>query len=129
MAGANFALQYDLLNDFEPVALLSTGPYVLTARKTMQANNLKGLIAWLKANPDKATLGHSGIGNGENIAGEFTHGAASATANHAHARKACRGRRPEKPIMRAGSCRSTIGWPARHRCRICARSRAYRRRR
>jgi len=35
MAGATYALQYDLLNDFEPVALLSTGPYVLTARKTM----------------------------------------------------------------------------------------------
>ena len=57
MAGATYPLQYDLLDDFEPVALLSTGPYVLTARKTMPANDLKGLIAWLKANPDKATLG------------------------------------------------------------------------
>ena len=52
MAGAAYALQYDLLNDFEPVALLSTGPYVLTARKTMPGNDLKSLIAWLKANPD-----------------------------------------------------------------------------
>jgi hypothetical protein len=60
LPGATYALQYDLLNDFEPVALLSTGPYVLSARKTMPANDLKGLIAWLKANPDKATLG---IGN------------------------------------------------------------------
>jgi tripartite-type tricarboxylate transporter receptor subunit TctC len=50
MAGAAYALQYDLLNDFEPVALLSTGPFVLTARKAMPANDLKGLIAWLKAN-------------------------------------------------------------------------------
>jgi tripartite-type tricarboxylate transporter receptor subunit TctC len=41
MAGATYALQYDLLNDFEPVALLSTGPYVLTARKTMPANDLR----------------------------------------------------------------------------------------
>ena len=49
--------RYDLLNDFEPVALLSTYPFVLVARKTMPANDLKGLIAWLKANPDKATLG------------------------------------------------------------------------
>jgi tripartite-type tricarboxylate transporter receptor subunit TctC len=57
LPGATYALQYDLLNDFEPVALLSTGPYVLSARKTMPANDLKGLIAWLKANPDKATLG------------------------------------------------------------------------
>jgi tripartite-type tricarboxylate transporter receptor subunit TctC len=41
--------------DFEPVALLSSGPFVLTTRKAMPANDLKGLIAWLKANPDKAT--------------------------------------------------------------------------
>jgi tripartite-type tricarboxylate transporter receptor subunit TctC len=72
MAGATYALQYDLLNDFEPVALLSTGPYVLTARKTMPANDLKGLIAWLKANPDKATLGNAGRRGGTpHIAGFF----------------------------------------------------------
>jgi tripartite-type tricarboxylate transporter receptor subunit TctC len=57
MVGAAYALQYDLINDFEPVALLSTGPYLLVARKTMPANDLRGLIAWLKANPDKATMG------------------------------------------------------------------------
>jgi tripartite-type tricarboxylate transporter receptor subunit TctC len=61
-AGAIYALQYDLLNGFEPVALLSTSPLVLVAKKTMPANDLKGLIAWLKANPDKATLGHGGTG-------------------------------------------------------------------
>jgi tripartite-type tricarboxylate transporter receptor subunit TctC len=71
MAGATYALQYDLLNDFEPVALLSTGPYMLTARKAMPANDLKGLIAWLKANPDKATQGHGGTGLGGHIAGFF----------------------------------------------------------
>ena len=51
--------------------MLSTGPYVLTARKTIPANDLKGLIAWLKANPDKATLGHGGTGGGGHIAGFF----------------------------------------------------------
>jgi tripartite-type tricarboxylate transporter receptor subunit TctC len=39
VAGAIYALQYDLLNDFDPVALLSTGPLVLTARKAMPAND------------------------------------------------------------------------------------------
>jgi tripartite-type tricarboxylate transporter receptor subunit TctC len=47
------------------------GPYVLTARKAMPANDLKGLIAWLKANPDKATLGHGGTGGTGHIAGFF----------------------------------------------------------
>jgi tripartite-type tricarboxylate transporter receptor subunit TctC len=58
--GAVFALQYDLLKNFEPVALLSTGPYVLASRKTMPANDLKGLIALLKADPDKASMGLGG---------------------------------------------------------------------
>jgi tripartite-type tricarboxylate transporter receptor subunit TctC len=63
---ALYSLPYDLLNDFEPVALLSTYPLVLVARKTMPANDLKGLIAWLKANPDKANAGNGvrgGIGH------------------------------------------------------------------
>ncbi len=51
VTGATYALQYDLLNDFVPVALLSTAPFVLVANKMMPANDLKGLIAWLKANP------------------------------------------------------------------------------
>jgi tripartite-type tricarboxylate transporter receptor subunit TctC len=71
MAGAIYALQYDLLNDFEPVALISASPYVLVAKKAMPANDLKGLIAWLKANPDKATQGHGGTGAGSHIAGIF----------------------------------------------------------
>jgi hypothetical protein len=37
----------------------------------MPANDLKGLIAWLKSNPDKATLGHGGTGGGGHIAGFF----------------------------------------------------------
>jgi tripartite-type tricarboxylate transporter receptor subunit TctC len=48
VTGATYALHYDLLNDFEPIALLSTTPSVLVARKTMPADDLKGLIAWLK---------------------------------------------------------------------------------
>ena len=71
VTGATYALQYDLLNDFEPVALLSTGPFVLVAKKTMLANDLKGLIAWLKANPDKATQGHGGTDSLSYIAGVF----------------------------------------------------------
>jgi len=69
--GATYALQYDLLNDFEPVAMLTTGPFVLVAKKTMPANDLKGFIAWLKANPDKATQGHPATGGLAHIAGLF----------------------------------------------------------
>ena len=71
VTGATYALQYDLLNDFEPVALLSTGPFVLVAKKTMLANDLKGLIAWLKANPGKASVGTGGNGSIAHVTGAF----------------------------------------------------------
>jgi tripartite-type tricarboxylate transporter receptor subunit TctC len=53
--GATYPLAYDLMKDFEPVALISSNPLLILARKTMPADDLKGLISWLKANPDKAT--------------------------------------------------------------------------
>src|SRR5271169_28513 len=67
--GALYALRYDLLNDFKPVALLADGPFIMVARKTMAANNLKELMAWLKANPGKASQGTGGFGVVEHIAG------------------------------------------------------------
>jgi tripartite-type tricarboxylate transporter receptor subunit TctC len=48
-------IQYDVLKDFEAVSLLTNSPILIAARKDFPANDLKELIAWLKANPDKAT--------------------------------------------------------------------------
>jgi tripartite-type tricarboxylate transporter receptor subunit TctC len=67
--GALYALQYDVLNDFEPVGLFSIYPILIVARKTMSANDLKEFIAWLKANPDKASLGTPGVGAASHISG------------------------------------------------------------
>jgi tripartite-type tricarboxylate transporter receptor subunit TctC len=69
VTGATYALQYDLLNDFVPVALVSTYPSMLVAKKTMPANDLRGLIAWLKANPDKASIGTGGNGSIAHVTG------------------------------------------------------------
>jgi tripartite-type tricarboxylate transporter receptor subunit TctC len=55
--GAAYPLSYDLLKDFEPIALLSVNPYLLIARKTVPANNLIELIAWIKANQNHVSLG------------------------------------------------------------------------
>jgi tripartite-type tricarboxylate transporter receptor subunit TctC len=57
MNGAFYSLPYDLLNDFAPIAPLVTTPNVLFARKDMPAKDLYELIAWLKANPNKASAG------------------------------------------------------------------------
>jgi tripartite-type tricarboxylate transporter receptor subunit TctC len=55
--GAIYTLQYDVLRDFEPIALLSSNPSIVVAKKAMPASDLKGLIDWLKSNPDKASVG------------------------------------------------------------------------
>ncbi len=67
--GAIYKLPFDLLNDFEPIALVATQPFLIDARKTMPANNLKELVAWLKANGDKTTMGTSGVGSPSHVAG------------------------------------------------------------
>src|SRR5437763_10363713 len=67
--GAIYALPYDLLKDFEPIALVATQPFLIVARKTMPANNLHELVAWLKGNADKATGGNSGVGTPSHVGG------------------------------------------------------------
>jgi tripartite-type tricarboxylate transporter receptor subunit TctC len=67
--GAIYPLPYDLLSDFEPIALMASTPLVIAARKNMPANSLKELIAWLKANPDKASQGTNGPGSIVHLAG------------------------------------------------------------
>jgi tripartite-type tricarboxylate transporter receptor subunit TctC len=69
--GAAFPLPYDLLTDFEPVSLLVSNPLLIVARKTMPANDLPELIAWLRANPGKASQGTSGVGGSSHVAGVF----------------------------------------------------------
>ena len=69
--GAFFNLPFDVVNDFEPIAMVVDGPQVLVARKNFPANDLKEFIAWLKANPDKATMGHPGSGSAAHVGGAF----------------------------------------------------------
>jgi tripartite-type tricarboxylate transporter receptor subunit TctC len=66
-AGAMSNLPYDQLNDFAPVALLTSSPLWIIARKDVPANDLKALIAWAKANPGKVTAGTVGIGSGTHL--------------------------------------------------------------
>jgi tripartite-type tricarboxylate transporter receptor subunit TctC len=69
--GAIYALPYDLLNDLAPIALFSTTPQIILSRNGVPAHDLRELIAWLKANPDKASLGTVGNGSATHIAGLF----------------------------------------------------------
>jgi tripartite-type tricarboxylate transporter receptor subunit TctC len=57
---AVYPLDFDTLKDFEPVALLSFSPLIVVGRKGLPPDNVQELIAWLKANPGKATSGTIG---------------------------------------------------------------------
>jgi tripartite-type tricarboxylate transporter receptor subunit TctC len=59
--GALYSLQYDVLNDFAPISPLATYSWLLFARKTIPTKDLKELIAWLKANPNKASAGIANV--------------------------------------------------------------------
>lgn len=76
--GAVYTLQYDLMKDFEPVALIATQPFLIVARKTLPASNLTELITWLKANTDKASQGNSGVGTPSHVGGIFFQNAVGA---------------------------------------------------
>src|SRR4051812_45265681 len=59
-----YTLPYNVQTDFEPIALLTTTPQLIIARKDFPAGDLKEMIAWLKANPDRATSGTVGAAGG-----------------------------------------------------------------
>jgi tripartite-type tricarboxylate transporter receptor subunit TctC len=69
--GATYQLQYDLLADFLPIGMVVTGPMLLVSRKNLPADDAKSLVAWLKANADKATAGTGGVGAPGHISGIF----------------------------------------------------------
>ena len=67
--GAIYNLPYDVVNDFEPIALLPGQPLLVVSKKAVPASDLSDLIGWLKANGDKASAGTAGIGSIGHVAG------------------------------------------------------------
>jgi tripartite-type tricarboxylate transporter receptor subunit TctC len=72
---AIYPLQYDVLKDLEPVGMICANPLMIVARSSFPANDLKELIAWLKANPDKASVGTAGVGSSSHMGGIYFQGA------------------------------------------------------
>ncbi|OAF07863.1 Bug family tripartite tricarboxylate transporter substrate binding protein [Bradyrhizobium neotropicale] len=69
LTGGLYALPFDLLRALEPVILIGGEPLLIVGRKDLPADDLKQLIAWLKANPDKASVGIAGVGATGHLAG------------------------------------------------------------
>jgi tripartite-type tricarboxylate transporter receptor subunit TctC len=69
LTGGLYALPFDLLKDLEPVILLGSEPLLIVGKKNLPADDLKGLMAYLKANPDKASVGIAGVGATGHLSG------------------------------------------------------------
>jgi tripartite-type tricarboxylate transporter receptor subunit TctC len=69
LTGGLYALPFDLLKDLEPVIQIGSEPLLIVGKKNLPADDLKGLIAYLKANPDKASVGIAGVGATGHLSG------------------------------------------------------------
>jgi tripartite-type tricarboxylate transporter receptor subunit TctC len=69
LIGGLYKLDFDLLDGLIPIAELAYEPLLICVRNGLPAHNLRELIAWLKANPGKATVGIPGAGSTGNLAG------------------------------------------------------------
>jgi tripartite-type tricarboxylate transporter receptor subunit TctC len=63
------SLPYDPSTAFAPIALLPSYPFILVSTNDVPAKTLKGLIAWIKANPDKVLQGTVGSGTMQQLCG------------------------------------------------------------
>jgi tripartite-type tricarboxylate transporter receptor subunit TctC len=62
-------VQFDVVKDFEPVALMPRYPFILVTNNDVPAKNLKELIGWIKANPGKVSQGTVGAGTMQHLCG------------------------------------------------------------
>ena len=69
LTGALYSLRWELVRDLDPVAPLVSEPLMIVGRKGLPARDLGELVAWLKANPDKASQGTAGVGGLGHVTG------------------------------------------------------------
>ena len=69
--GAVYALNYDLLKDLEPVAMIGGNSMLIVSKAAVPAKNLGELVAWVKANQAKVNVGTAGPGSGTHVSGVY----------------------------------------------------------
>ncbi len=75
-------LPYDPVTSFEPITMYVTLPNVLVVHPSVPANNVRELIALLKAQPDKHSFGSAGVGTSQHISGELFNTLAGVKMQH-----------------------------------------------
>lgn len=60
-------LGYDTKTDFAPIGLVNTGPMVVASKLALPATDAKSFFAYAKANADKLTVAHAGVGSNSHL--------------------------------------------------------------
>jgi tripartite-type tricarboxylate transporter receptor subunit TctC len=66
-----YKLGFDMARDLQPLTLLATAQYILVLHPSVQANNLKELVALLKAKPRSLNCASAGVGSPLHLACEL----------------------------------------------------------
>jgi tripartite-type tricarboxylate transporter receptor subunit TctC len=75
-------LPYDALKDFEPVALVASGPYVLVVNPQLAVNSVRELMAAARAQPGKIDYASSGNGSAQHLVSALFASMAGIELNH-----------------------------------------------
>ena len=75
-------LPYDPLKDFEPVALVASGPYVLVVNPQLAVKSVRELIAAAKAQPGEIDYASSGNGSAQHLVSALFTSMAGIQLNH-----------------------------------------------
>jgi tripartite-type tricarboxylate transporter receptor subunit TctC len=62
-------LRYDPQKDLDPVGLVTDVPMTLVSKKDFPPKDVKELVAYVKANKDKVTYAHAGVGSASHLCG------------------------------------------------------------
>jgi len=63
------SLPYHPVDDFEPIGRATSGPMLIAARNGFPAKGLPEFVAYAKANADKISLAHAGVGSASHLCG------------------------------------------------------------
>ena len=69
--GAVYQLPYDMLKDLDPIAMVATNPQLIVSKNAVSAKDLKELLAWVKANQEKVSIGTGGAGTPSHVSGVY----------------------------------------------------------
>ena len=61
------SIKYDVVGDFDPIGRITDVPMTLVSKQALPPNNVTEIVAWMKANGEKATYGHAGIGSASHL--------------------------------------------------------------